>query len=328
MSAPTWPSYLPAETRIRQGICPIEWKSGLAQDSNPPQAHSTDPNDGIYFELHGSGSEKILFIMGLSTTCYAWSDQVKYFATTNKHSVLVYDNRGVGYSSYPPGPYLTSNMADDARQLLDYVGWTSDVHVVGVSMGGMIAQHLAAQIPDRILSLSLCSTKPGGNDWMTAPPLSGIILYLQALLEQDPEKKLQATLRVVFPAAWLQETSQIDPSKTNMDIRVLITLARLAYQLPQRPEGQMLHVLATLLHYVSPEVHAMINSAIPKIFIVTGDKDDLIYPANSLELQKRMPKSEYQLWSGLGHAVHEQDPIRFNTNIARVIEEGRVDKNS
>ena len=90
---------------------------------------------------------------------FVWKPQVDRFGSDSEYSVLVFDNRGVGHSDTPWGPYTyvflhifylyvyiapgrTSGMAEDTIALLDYIGWTDKrgIHVVGISLGGMIAQ--------------------------------------------------------------------------------------------------------------------------------------------------------------------------------------------
>jgi pimeloyl-ACP methyl ester carboxylesterase len=100
--------------------------------------------------------------MGLGALKSSWQRQYKDFGHTqaNKYSCLITDNRGIGESDKPFMRYSTSEMAKDWIELLDHLGWTEkrQLHVVGVSMGGMIAQELALLIPERICSLSLVST--------------------------------------------------------------------------------------------------------------------------------------------------------------------------
>ncbi|KAI7296923.1 hypothetical protein KC352_g72 [Hortaea werneckii] len=102
--------------------------------------------------------------MGLGGYMKAWQRQTKDFGHTDsdKYSCLVFDNRGMGNSDKPLLRYTTSEMAKDIVELLDHVGWKDQrsVHVVGISMGGMIAQELGLLIPDRICSLNLISTAP------------------------------------------------------------------------------------------------------------------------------------------------------------------------
>lgn len=88
--------------------------------------------------------------MGLGAMKYAWQRQTRDFAhaRADQFSSLVFDNRGIGESDKPLHRYSTSEMARDLLELLDHVGWTArrDLHVVGISMGGMIAQELVSRI--------------------------------------------------------------------------------------------------------------------------------------------------------------------------------------
>lgn len=84
--------------------------------------------------------------MGLGGMKYAWQRQTKDFAhdQADKYSSLVLDNRGIGESDKPRMRYSTSEMAKDVIEVIDHIGWTGkrELHVIGISMGGMIAQEL------------------------------------------------------------------------------------------------------------------------------------------------------------------------------------------
>ena len=84
--------------------------------------------------------------MGLGTFKTAWQRQAQYFGHehSSQYSCLIFDNRGMGESDKPLARYSTSEMAKDTLELIDFIGWTSlrQLHIVGVSMGGMIAQEL------------------------------------------------------------------------------------------------------------------------------------------------------------------------------------------
>src|SRR5437868_12386478 len=94
----------------------------------------------IYWEEHGTGGEPLLCVMGLGGAHHFWERQTPVFAKT--HRTIVFDNRGTGESSKPAGPYSIAAMADDALAVLDAAG-APRAHVLGMSMGGMIAQELA-----------------------------------------------------------------------------------------------------------------------------------------------------------------------------------------
>jgi pimeloyl-ACP methyl ester carboxylesterase len=88
--------------------------------------------------------------MGLGAMKYAWQRQTRDFAHkhADRYSSLVFDNRGLGESDKPVHRYSTSEMAKDTLELLDHIGWTGkrDLHLIGISMGGMIAQELVSRI--------------------------------------------------------------------------------------------------------------------------------------------------------------------------------------
>lgn len=88
--------------------------------------------------------------MGLGGMKYAWQRQTKDFGHTKGHqySCLVTDNRGIGDSDKPTSRYSTSEMAKDLIEVIDHVGWTTkrDLHIIGISMGGMIAQEIVSRV--------------------------------------------------------------------------------------------------------------------------------------------------------------------------------------
>ncbi|KAH9021019.1 Alpha/Beta hydrolase protein, partial [Lactarius pseudohatsudake] len=150
-----WPSIHDPATCTRKGLCPVAKSRG--QDP-PLESHS------LYFEQYGTGPVKVVFVSALTDSLNSWAAQVKHFSQLPQYSTLVFDNRGAGNSDTPKGPYSTSAMAEDVIILLDFIGWTESrsVHVVGLSLGGMIAQELAYRIHERFISLSLAVTSAGG----------------------------------------------------------------------------------------------------------------------------------------------------------------------
>lgn len=128
-------------------------------------AHTRGGPLEISFEVHGTGDIHLVWIMGLGAMKYACESGHMSFlapASTNSHmgqrqlvdcadkdySSLVFDNRGIGESGKPSFRYSTSEMARDVVELVDHLGWTNkrELHVIGISMGGMIAQELVSPI--------------------------------------------------------------------------------------------------------------------------------------------------------------------------------------
>lgn len=109
---------------------------------------------------------------------------------------MFFDNRGVGYSDAPKGLYSTSQMAQDTLELLDALGWTSDVHVAGVSMGGMISLELVLADAKRFSSLVLTSTNAGRS-----PPMLVTVSFLaRVILMKDPDLRIKLITETLYPA--------------------------------------------------------------------------------------------------------------------------------
>src|SRR5262249_23318805 len=109
---------------------------------------------GMFYEGAGRG-EPLILIMGIGGDHLAWAFQARAFAA--HYRVVTFDNRGAGQTDAPEPPYTIRTMADDTAGLMDALGLPS-AHIVGVSMGGMIAQELALAYPARVRSLHLACT--------------------------------------------------------------------------------------------------------------------------------------------------------------------------
>ncbi|KAJ7043250.1 alpha/beta-hydrolase [Mycena alexandri] len=304
-------------TCARKGLCPV---TSIRHQSEPMESHS------LYYEVHGRGPEHLVCIMGLNSSCFAWLAQVQHFGPMSEYSMVVFDNRGVGHSGVPRGPYTTSGMAEDAIVLIDHLGWTArrDLHVVGVSLGGMIAQELATRIPDRIASLTLAVTTPGGAPWTNLPPWKGFISLARLMVTADIELKIPLILEMVYPLRWLDEPAKGDSEgRSNRELQTMLIRQRIEITAPQHLIGALSQMCAGLTHHVTPERLRRICDTIPKVLIVTGDDDHLVSPVNSRRIKNCMPDAELEEWEDAGHALHVQRPQKFNALLERVFKEGR-----
>jgi len=123
----------------------------------------------IKWEEWGDGTP-LLLIQGLGYARWSWDPVVPGLA--ERYRVISFDNRGIGESDKPDGPYTARQMADDALQVLDEAG-VGRAHVLGASLGGMIAQEVAATAPERVEKLVLCCTTAGGPAAVPMPEVSG-----------------------------------------------------------------------------------------------------------------------------------------------------------
>jgi pimeloyl-ACP methyl ester carboxylesterase len=124
------------------------------------------PGVNLYYEVAGQGPP-VLLIQGVGVVGEGWRLQVD--ALKQRFQTLIFDNRGIGKSTPCAGPISIEVMAEDARALMDAAGWES-AHVIGHSMGGVIAQQLALDAPRRVRSLSLLCTFARGKDAMRLTP--------------------------------------------------------------------------------------------------------------------------------------------------------------
>ncbi|HTY89640.1 MAG TPA: alpha/beta fold hydrolase [Methanocella sp.] len=124
----------------------------------------------IYYEASGGG-EPLVLISGYTADHTSWAHLVPVFA--KKYCTVVFDNRGVGQTVTPDGPFIIDDMADDTAALLDALD-IKKAHVIGVSMGGRIAQALALRHPEKVKGLVLCSTTA------RVPPRSRFALGMMA----------------------------------------------------------------------------------------------------------------------------------------------------
>jgi 3-oxoadipate enol-lactonase len=158
-------------------------------------AFANNSGTKIYWDEKGTGPP-ILLIMGLGYPSCMWFRTRP--ALTNSYRTIVLDNRGVGQSDIPPGPYSIAAMAADAAAVLDAAGVPS-AHVYGISMGGMIAQEFALQYPPRVRSLILGCTAAGGPTALRAEPAA--LEMLRTVTTMPPEKGAESAVPFVYDAA-------------------------------------------------------------------------------------------------------------------------------
>jgi 3-oxoadipate enol-lactonase len=143
------------------------------------------PDLEVYYEVHGTGS-KVLWISGTGADLRQNPARGRG-PLEQHHEVLMYDQRGLGRTSKPDEPYSMAGYAADAVGLMDALGWER-AHVLGVSFGGMVAQHLALDHPDRVDRLVLACTSSGGA--------GGSSYDLSTVADLPEEERLRAILPI------------------------------------------------------------------------------------------------------------------------------------
>jgi pimeloyl-ACP methyl ester carboxylesterase len=229
-----------------------------------------------------------------------------YFGTQSAYSVLAFDNRGVGSSDAPNTWYTTKEMAQDTLELLQRVGWTQGVHVVGASMGGMIAQELALLCPDGMIqSLTLVSTS-------ATPPLPTwkAIQHGWQTRGMSKYQQLVAAADLLFPQDYLD---MVQGDKTNRQLYNEFMEKRVnAVKQPPAP-GQL---SAVIRHRLSNARLQQLRERVSRILVVSGDEDNIVPHHYSQHLAKQLGCPLHIVHRG-GHVIGMQCPDEFHALLTR-----------
>ncbi|KAJ2821997.1 hypothetical protein IWW50_004406 [Coemansia erecta] len=128
----------------------------------------------VYYELFGTGPRRLFLVMGMMGCTMYWRLQTRYFAGLGDYTVCVFDNCGSGRSTVAPGPYRISQLARDACRVLEHIGWHEDIHMVGISLGGMIAQELCVMSSPRPQFASVAFADTWHNAALAVPTVSEV----------------------------------------------------------------------------------------------------------------------------------------------------------
>lgn len=248
----------------------------------------------IAWEEHGSGPA-VLLIHGLGYARWGWEPLVPRLA--DRYRVITYDNRGIGGSDVPPGPYSAESMMSDAVAVLD-AARVDSAHVVGTSLGGMIAQQLAARHRDRVNRLVLLSTTPGGSDAHPMPSVTVDLLTRAASME--PEDALRA-----FVVNALGD----DPDPELVERILSHRLAN-----PQDPAGWQAQAVAGTTF--DP---GRINISAPTL-VIHGTSDRVVDVRNAALLGDRIPDSHVVTMPG-GHLMFWEYPADVAAHILTFLDD-------
>ncbi len=248
-----------------------------------PFIHADGAN--LWYHQRGSGSP-VLFISGLGGDHTIWNREAALLA--DEYSVVLFDNRGTGESSLEPGwmvdeRYTMTRLAHDVVAIIDTLD-LPPVHLVGSSMGGIVAQVVARDYPSRLQSLSLHST------WCEGRELAR--LRMESWLTLLDKIELSEFLLHLAPWIWSNETlvtrrDRIDKFREIQRARGA-TISKRVYEL----QGKAVE-----------EVHSTEISGFEKPTLVTAGSDDILVPASeSRKISEAIPGSHFELFPGCGHA--------------------------
>jgi pimeloyl-ACP methyl ester carboxylesterase len=245
----------------------------------------------IYYESHGQGYPLVL-IRGLGSNADHWYAQLPDLAAHFR--VIVFDNRGIGRSSDPGGDFTIRDMADDTVGLMEVLA-IPRAHVLGVSMGGMIAQQLALDHPRRVRGLVLVVSHCGGAH-QVRPSAEIARLVGEMATAGTPESRIKA-----LPAFFDPETL-----KTNLACAQTYATVSLKYPADAKIlSRQFTAIQAFDLYDRLPAIQA-------PTLVVASTGDALIPPGNSEILAARIPNARMVAIPGGGHQILIEQPQACN----------------
>ncbi len=282
----------------------------------------TVPANGIEiaYETFGDPSGRpLLLVMGLATQMLAWHEEFCGALVDLGFHVVRYDNRDIGLSTHlhdAPLPdvmaalggdtssasYTLDDMADDAVALLDSLG-IDRAHVVGASMGGMIAQALAVRHPSRVASLTSIMSTPSPAIGAPTQEAAAMLFAPPATSREEAVQRTRAAYEIIGSPGY------------PLDVEWLATISAEAYDRAYDPLGVARQLLA--IHASGDRTDALRDLAVPTL-VVHGDADPLVQVAGGHATAEAVPDAELLVIEGMGHNLPRELWPQITEAIAKV----------
>jgi pimeloyl-ACP methyl ester carboxylesterase len=257
----------------------------------------------IHYVRRGEG-EPVLLIQGMSGNHLSWGEP---FLTDLERDfdLVAYDHRGVGRSSSVTDPFAITDLADDAAALIAALGWES-AHIVGISMGGMVAQELALRHPERIRTLTLGCTYSGGEgSALTSSHVANKLA--EAMMSGDPDRAIASMYEVNVSPGYGADQSAYG------------TFYEMATALPTPVPVIMLQMQAIAAHDTFDRLQ---DIAAPTL-VIHGTVDEMLPYSNAVLIASRIPNAELVTLEDVGHMFWWEQPERSAAAIRALVERSR-----
>jgi pimeloyl-ACP methyl ester carboxylesterase len=249
----------------------------------------------MYYEEAGSG-EPLVLITGLAGSHRDWYLQFPFFA--GKFRTVVMDNRGVGRTDKPKDGYSVRRFADDIAALMDHLKIGS-AHVVGLSLGGMIAQELALSHPSRVRRLILCATNCGRKHSVAAS--QEVMDTLTETAGLTFEEVIRQTLPILFTERYMKD----QPQEVEKYVQSKLTYPKQSFH---SYFGQLQAAMEFDSYHRLPEIEH-------DTLVLTAGGDVLVPPENSDILADRIPGARKVVFEDGGHMFNIEVAERFNDEV-------------
>ena len=253
----------------------------------------------IAWERKGAG-EPLLLIHGLGYARWGWEPVLPGLA--ERCEVISFDNRGIGDSDVPPGPYTVADMATDAVRVLDEAG-VERAHVVGTSLGGMVAQELALTFPERVDRLVLACTTPGGPKSHPMPAVT-VALMAEAVALEPAVALRRFVENALAPATVAERPDLVD--------RIM------AHRLASAQSAAAWAAQATA--GATFDAYDRLGALRAPTLVQHGGEDVVVDPQNAELLVELLPHARLEPFPGTGHLFFWEEPERFVSSVGSFLD--------
>lgn len=245
----------------------------------------------LFHDERGEG-EPLLCIMGLASDSQAWGLQMEAFG--EQHRAIVFDNRDVGRSTICEADYEIADLADDARALADHLR-LERFHLLGISLGSCVAQHVALSMPERVHTLTLAATWAG-----TSVPYSEMRARVW-------ERGVRRSSREEFLEEFMLLTLSEDLFESE---EAVATIKRMTLENPQpQPTDALIRQIRSMSRH---DVRDRLGELRMPVHVIAGDRDLLIPPWKSQEVAEHVDGSTLTMLRGIGHSMNLERADEFS----------------
>ncbi|TXT66427.1 MAG: Alpha/beta hydrolase [Promethearchaeota archaeon] len=255
----------------------------------------------LYYEIHGDG-EPIVMIMGLSANIDWWTPEFLE-ELERRYKTILFDNRDAGRSDNVEKKYQIEDLAKDTIKLMDQLD-IDRAHILGISMGGMVAQEIALNYPERVKKLVLASTNLG-NPKSILPSGKVLNMLMKDREGRSNEEIIDEFISLLFANDFIDENPEfIKKTKKRM------------MKAPIKPDAYQRQLNAILKFKTGRRLKGL---NIPTL-VIHGKKDILLPPENGEIIADLIPNANLKLFEGAGHSLFSHIPKKTSKTIIEYLE--------
>ena len=274
----------------------------------------------LAYDVFGDRGRPLVLIMGIGAQRIFWPEELCHRFVAAGFHFARFDHRVIGQSTHlrdaptpranrvlvqrmlgrlPDVPYSLSDMASDVAGLIETLGF-SPAHVVGASLGGMVAQHLAIEHPDRVRSITSIMSTPGGRRYLPQPRALRALFMPRPTSAADAGEKIAQTFRILGSTLWPSDDARMRAA------------GALAFERGLNPRGFLRHFAAVL---GTPDRRPKLRDSKVPTLVIHGSADPMFPLRAGRDLARMMPDATWLPIAGMGH--HLPEPL-WSTMIAAI----------